>query len=86
MKLAICIMYACSVCYIAGEFALFLKNQFEEESKYSKSELESTKEQKSQDGIKGQAGHYIGENPRSVSNEEVLCLHIAGLCHDLGIE
>ena len=54
----------CSVCYIAGEFGLFLKHQFEEEVKYN---------------------NLGRDSPRAVSEEEVLCLQIAGLCHDLGI-
>ena len=61
-------MHAYSVCYIAGEFAHFLKHQLEEEHNYSGSE--STGD---------------GQMECSISKEEVLCLQIAGLCHDLGI-
>ena len=63
------------MCHIAGEFARFLKNQLEEEDMYGGS--------KSAKGAKTENGS--DDNQRFITDKEVLCLQIAGLCHDLGL-
>ena len=64
------------MCHIAGEFARFLKNQLEEEDMYEGSK--SAKRAKTED-------RNDDTDQRRITDKEVLCLQIAGLCHDLGL-
>ena len=61
-------MYACSVCFLAGEFARHLQKQLFKDC---------------QSRIVRDYPDW--ENLWSFEDKEVLCVQLAGLCHDLGM-
>ena len=66
------LIHAIRVCYLAGEFARMLIKKFREEQGTCAEEQSAEERRQSI------------EEQQKIDNINILCIEIAGLCHDLG--